>query len=39
VNVQSVHYWLYHTLSDGDAIAGLHIHDGVVCRHSITKQT
>jgi len=28
-----------HLLSDGDAIAVLHVRDGMVCRHPISKQS
>jgi len=28
-----------HMLSDGDAIAILHMHDGMVCHHPINKQS
>jgi len=37
MNVQSVHHSLEHTLSDGDAIAVLHMHDGMVRHHPINK--
>jgi len=37
MNVQSVHHSLKHSLSDGDAIAVLHRHDGMAWRHPSTN--
>jgi len=36
---RGVHHSLYHALSDDDATAELHIHDGMVWRHTINKQS
>jgi len=38
MNVGSVHSLLYHTLSDDDATAELHMHAGMVWHRSLCEQ-
>jgi len=39
MKVRSVHQSLYHTLSDGDVTAELHIHDDMVWHLPLRKQS